>query len=128
MKKLVIILVLIAFGFSSTGMTLHVHFCCGRLDMVKLVPENDDHCPVDHKERKNNCCDDKQVELKIKTDYKNEKSTQLKMKGYEPGAYCKPAAVWTATLIKSGYNSINADSPPACPPLKIYKANCIYRI
>ena len=128
MKKLVIILVLVAFGFSSAGMTLHVHFCCGRVDTVKLVPVNDDHCPVDHKERKNNCCDDKQVEIKIKTDYKNEKSTQLKLKGRESDAYSKPAAAWTANPIKCGFKSITTNSLPACPPSKIYKANCIYRI
>ncbi len=128
MKKLVIILVLVAFGFSSAGMTLHVHFCCGRLDMVKLVPVNDDHCPIDHKERQNNCCDDKQVEIKIKEDYKNEKSTQLKLKGHESDGYSMPAAARIANPIKSGLNSITTNSPAASPPLKIYKANCIYRI
>ena len=128
MKKLVIILVLVAFGFSSAGMTLHVHFCCGRIETVKLVPVNDDHSPVDQKKRKNNCCDDKQVEIKIKADYKNEKSTQLKLKGHESDAYFMPAAAWTANPIKSGFNSTTTSSPPASPPLKIYKTNCIYRI
>lgn len=128
MKKLVIILVLVAFGFSSAGMTLHMHFCCGRIETVKLVPVNDDHCAVDQKKRNNNCCDDKQVEIKIKADYKNEKSTQLKLKGHESDAYAMPAEARIATPIKSGLNSISTGSPPASPPLKIYKTNCIYRI
>lgn len=128
MKKLIVILVLMAYGFSSFGMTLHVHFCCGKLDAVKLVPVNDDRCPVDHKEKKQGCCDDKQVELKIKTDYKNESSTSLKLKvpdaAFTHSDYSPELKAFSG--VPHSYNK--PISPPRDSLLPLYKTNCIYRI
>jgi len=54
------------YGFSSTGMTLHLHYCCGKLDAIDLSPVKDEHCSSGHKLVKKSCCDEKQVSLKLK--------------------------------------------------------------
>lgn len=68
MKKLFAIMLLLMYGFSSTGMTLHLHYCCGKLDAIDLSPVEDGHCGGDHKVVKKTCCDEKQVSLKIKSE------------------------------------------------------------
>ena len=68
MKKLFAIVLLLMYGFSSTGMTLHLHYCCGKLDGIDLSPVKDDHCSGSHKLIKKTCCDEKQVSLKLKSE------------------------------------------------------------
>jgi len=68
MKKLFAIMLLLVYGFSSTGMTLHLHYCCGKLDAIDLSPVKDEHCGGKHKLIKKSCCDEKQVSLKLKSE------------------------------------------------------------
>lgn len=69
MKKLIAIIVLLVYGFSSSGMTLHFHYCCGQLDKVDFSPAKFDKCGAATKVISKWCCNDQQVDLKIKTDH-----------------------------------------------------------
>lgn len=69
MKKALLFLLLLVYTLSSTGATINLHFCCGELDSVSLSAQKKDDCEKSgmglSKER---CCDNKHVELKVKTD------------------------------------------------------------
>jgi hypothetical protein len=67
LKKLLIILLMLVYAFSSTGATIHLHYCCGKLDKVSLSTQHNDDCPKQESAQKN-CCKSKQVDLKIKAD------------------------------------------------------------
>lgn len=129
MKKLIVILLLICYGLSSFGMTLHVHYCCGKIDKVKLAPVKEDKCPVDKKAKKKGCCDDRQVDLKIKTDYKNETSTLLKFRSFNDLLFF---GYDFSSAVPGAARDIPTYSKPVSPPsgtgTPLYKRHCIYRI
>lgn len=54
------------YGASSMGMTLHFHYCCGKLKGIDLVAVQH-HCYKNKTERVSNksCCDNKEVSIKI---------------------------------------------------------------
>jgi hypothetical protein len=90
MKKTLVILVLLAYGLSSTGMTLHFHYCCGKLDAITLSSYTKKVCPTQSVSGKG-CCDNKHIELKLKQDQ-------------EPGA--KEAGTHKVLPSLPGYSSV----------------------
>src|SRR5688572_7422070 len=67
MKKLVVTLLMIVYTLSSTGATLHLHYCCGKFENISLSVKHNPDCPQKESIKKE-CCDSKQVDLKIKAD------------------------------------------------------------
>ncbi len=115
------------YGVSVSGMTLHIHYCCGKVDKIDFVPVKNDNCPDGNKLTKKGCCDDQQVELKIKTDYKGEM------------VLCSPDRDYSVPvdfLLLYSAGSIgktlpvyfNNGSPPLGRSLPLYIIHCIYRI
>ena len=70
MKKLLAIVILLVYGLSSTGMTVHFQYCCGMLEKIDFVPPVTKHCAGDKgiKIDSKKCCDDKEVNLKISSE------------------------------------------------------------
>lgn len=127
MKKLLVLLLLLSYGLSSFGMTLHIHYCCGKVDNVKLAPVKDHSCGVDKPGKKKACCDDKQVDLKIKADYKNESSAWLKIKSFAEA----PVVAHFFQVVAAGSNVFDYRknySPPHERSVPLYIQHCIYRI
>jgi hypothetical protein len=66
-KKLLIIVLMLVYGTSVTGATIHLHFCCGQLDDISLSVPKKKACPTKATVA-DKCCEDKHVELKVKAD------------------------------------------------------------
>lgn len=128
MKKLIVILLLLGYGLSSFGMTLHVHYCCGKVDQVKLVPVKDHACGVNKSEKKKGCCDDRQVELKLKADYKNELSAWVEFKSFTEAIVVDNFLPIAAIVSNRHYSSRQIFSPPPGGSVPLYIKHCIYRI
>jgi hypothetical protein len=70
LKKLSVILILLIYGLSSTGMTVNFHYCCGKLKKVEFSSAQVE-CGMKMKHSSSKkCCDSKQLELKVKADQK----------------------------------------------------------
>ena len=67
MKKVLVIVLLLVYGASSSGMTLHLHYCCGKLDRIDLSPVQH-HCGGESKVSKKSCCDNKELNFDLKAD------------------------------------------------------------
>ncbi|RYZ53539.1 MAG: hypothetical protein EOO14_15350 [Chitinophagaceae bacterium] len=67
MKKLLVILLVLVYGLSASGATIHLHYCCGALDKVSLTTDHNPDCPEKGSDKKD-CCDSKKLDLKIKAD------------------------------------------------------------
>ena len=67
MKKILVIALLLTYGLSSSGMTLHLHYCCGKLDKVDFTPVPS-KCGKTHKMGTKPCCDNKEVTFKVKSE------------------------------------------------------------
>lgn len=71
MKKFAVILLLLLYGSSSIGMTLHFHYCCGKLKRIDLSAAPAVACSMDKKvpaASSTPCCDHKQLTFQIKSD------------------------------------------------------------
>jgi hypothetical protein len=66
------------YGTSSFGMTLHFHYCCGKLKKIDLTPPEYKKCgsAKHHDMGGKPCCDSKQVSIKIKSDQNPSKGLQ----------------------------------------------------
>jgi hypothetical protein len=60
-KKLFVILVAIVYGVSASGMTLQLHYCCGKLKNVDLSLPTPKECGMEHKMGSKPCCETKLV-------------------------------------------------------------------
>ena len=67
MKKLLVIFLVLVYGLSASGATIHLHYCCGMLEKVSLTTEHNPDCPEKGSDKKD-CCDSKKLDLKIKAD------------------------------------------------------------
>lgn len=70
MKKIAIIFLLVIYGFSSIGATVHLHYCMGKfVDWSLTEPKEDkcDKCGMKGKVKKV-CCKDEHKHFKLKTD------------------------------------------------------------
>ena len=70
MKKLLAITLILVYGLSSMGTTVHFQYCCGKLEKIDFVPPVTKHCAGDKGSKIENkkCCDDKEVSLKISSE------------------------------------------------------------
>jgi hypothetical protein len=125
-KKLTVILLLIIYGANVSGMTLHFHYCCGKLKSIDLNAATK-NCfgLMDHNMSKKKCCDNKQLTISIKTDQKPVNALQLPfssvaVKSYSP-LFQITAPISTARLIPEVF---------APPPLQkdLNTFYCIFRI
>ena len=67
-KKVILSIVLLAYGFASFGVSLNYLYCCDQLKeiTVSLTSQHEEGCTMKMGDRK--CCDNKIVTLKIATD------------------------------------------------------------
>ncbi len=61
MKKVFVIVLMLAYGLSSSGMTLNLHYCCGKLDDISIGVKKEKSCPMGISLKKTGCCSDKQI-------------------------------------------------------------------
>ena len=119
---------MLVYGISSSGATLYVHYCCGKVDRIEFVEKKKSNCPFANKIARKGCCDNKQVQLKIKNDYKVEAQTQLSFKEY--CAYHNYTHPVSEPLF-CNYNNILSftdTSPPLISSTPVYISNCVFRI
>ena len=69
MKMCMLILLMLVYGLSSTGMTLQVHYCCGKIKKVDWLSAPEKKCGNEHKMGSLPCCETKQVTIKAGSDY-----------------------------------------------------------
>jgi len=124
LKKLVVILLLMVYGVSSSGMTIQFHYCCGKLKSVQLSTVTEKQCGMKHSMFSKPCCSDKQVQLKLNGDQKVE---QAKFVFFVPVQMNKPEFFLNVRPIvsKSIVPEIYAP-PPLTHSLNTF--HCVYRI
>ena len=125
LKKIVAIALLLVYGLSSSGMTISFHYCCGKLKDIKLSPVTEKPCGMKHGFSKKPCCDDKQIELKLKADQKTEQAAKF--------IFPAPALTKQEADIFIFHPFVYSTRVPeifAPPPLQnpLYILHCIYRI
>lgn len=116
------------YGTSSFGMTVHFHFCCGKLRAVDLNPPKDNHCnkSTSYQMGEKPCCENKQVELKVSGE---QEFAKVYYSSFSPDAI-KPLMqdllVFSPVQAKRLVPEIFAPPPTSSNP--IYILNSVFRI
>jgi len=128
MKKFLVFLLIMVYTLSSSGASINLHFCCGKLDRVSLSTPHRDGCARPKNGiSKQRCCDNKQVELKIKTDQEPAAQWLTPQK-----AFCIPAITPLAAEHLSA-RFFPVHELPHGPPdrtfiVPLFIKNCVFRI
>jgi len=67
MKKFLVLAMLLVYGLTSTGATIHLHYCCGKLDKISLSNDHNENCPGKENLQKG-CCESRKLDLKVEDD------------------------------------------------------------
>jgi len=113
------------YGLSSSGMTIQFHYCCGKLKNIRLSPVAERQCGMKHSLSKKPCCNDRQVEFKLKADQKSEQAAKFI---FSVPALSK-AEVDGTTALPELAKAITPElfAPPPLPT-QLYILHCVYRI
>jgi hypothetical protein len=125
MKKLASILLLLVYGLSSSGMTLRLDYCCGKLDKIEFSPLAVKQDGINHSMGKRSCCESKQIEFKLKADQKAEQANKLISP--TPAIVKGNAGIFISRSLSSRETVPEILTPP---PLKtpLHISHCMYRI
>lgn len=126
MKKLLIIVLMLVYGIPSMGATIHLHYCCGKLDNITFSTQHNKSCPQKEKLLKN-CCDSKQVDLKIKVDQESGTKWLTTYKDFSaPPSF---TSFYIASLVEAEVLHPFSTGPPLLwPNVPLYIRHCVFRI
>lgn len=125
MKKLLVIALMLVYGLSATGMTLHLHYCCGRLDGISLSPAPPKKCPGYRYMSQKSCCDHQQVQFRISAEQHPAKYFQTAYDGLAVPAPLAPYGISRQAIIGKPLPEVFAP-PPLPKDFRILY--CVYRI
>lgn len=81
MKKAIVILLLFFYLIPAIGVSISVHYCCGKLASVSLTYDQVGNCACGKKALKRKCCKTKNTIVKLKDVQKN--SSQIILKSFK---------------------------------------------
>jgi hypothetical protein len=125
LKKLFAILMIMLYAVSSTGATVQLHYCCGKLKSIKLGTSPVKDCGSKHKMGTKPCCETKQVSSK------NQDQQQVYTIAINEQAPAEHQ-VYFSEVTQLNYPGVPSDdlivhsSPPLSQSLFIF--NCVFRI
>lgn len=128
MRKLLVILLILLYGVSSSGMTLYVHYCCDKVEKIDLAPVKKDACDMGHKKPTKNCCENKGILFKINADQKSENSAELLIKNFQIKKMILNSWVIKISLPRVEKTGFTVSSPPFYLSAPVYILNCVFLI
>lgn len=132
MKKFITIIIAVLYLGSSTGATVHIHYCMGKLADWGLGDQNSKtcgNCGMEKSDEKDNgCCKDEQKFLKDDSAQKvAESNLQLMqlMATALPSIYIQLPELSFPSVTEENPNS---HAPPRTIGVAVYIRNCVFRI
>lgn len=132
MKKLIVAILSFLYISTSTGATVQMHYCMGKLVDWSIGHGDEknacDNCGMEKDGKgKNDCCKDELKQLKIEKDQKAAATFELTLSL----ATALPASYPVYNF--SGITSVAeefplSNAPPRSPQLAVYIRNCTFRI
>lgn len=127
MKKLFIIILMLTYGLSSSGMSVSLHYCCGKLDGISFSGRHSKGCAKNNEIKKSRCCNDKQISLKVHTDQEPVAKWIQAYKSIIALPLSKPALTsFTRQYIT--VDKLARGTPPLLSPVSLFIKNCVFRI
>lgn len=134
MKKIVVFLLAVLYLGLSSGATIHLHYCMGRLVSSSLVrnfsaSDKCNKCGMPKKDNGKSCCKDEHRNLKIERDQNVNTDNILSIKLAQTAVVSR-FIEYTPLLKPSFSNFINIGSnePPVRSNIPVYLRNRVFRI
>lgn len=130
MKKCLATILAVLYFMTSTGATIHMHYCMGKMVSWALWHKHDkkDDCKNCSMAKKKGCCEDKHQTIEIEGKYNFQAATFSPLKI----AIDLPQYDWNNyALIVYSHSIINyplTNSPPGTGKVPLYISHCVYRI
>jgi hypothetical protein len=132
MKQLLIIIISVAYFVTTTGATMHMHFCKGKLSDSSLWFKGQEKicgkCGMEKKEEPNGCCSDEYKWVKIQ----DEQKASVASYDFSKSPVAEPIHYFT--FENQLFLPLSADllpqshAPPRNCEAAIYKRNCLFLI
>ncbi len=133
LKKLLLILVLIAYLSSTIGATVSMHYCMGKLVGTEIGKAKQDKCPKcgmkEGKSNKKKCCSEKEYQVKIKSEHEKAKdgdSRVLDLNYTESNTYFYHCQQKLTQATEK--NNFEPQSPPLLLKGRLHDLYCVYLI
>lgn len=133
LKKLLLILVLVAYASSTIGATVSMHYCMGKLTGTSIGKTKQEKCPkcgLKQKKAKKSCCDNKEQQLKLKAEHKTNDSEFLKkmLSNDESSAIAFYTESNPFLAVTKTTKSFYPNSPPILPKYRLHILYSVYLI
>ena len=127
LKHLFIILFMLVYGLSSSGMTINLHYCCGKLDAISLTGKHSKGCAMGEEIKMSNCCNDEQISVKVNPDQEPfSKSLQVN-KAFVAVPFSAPVFT-TCSVQHLSVSDFPRKAPPPLPSIPLFIKHCSFRI
>ena len=132
MKRLLVFILALIYLVTTTGATMHMHFCMGKLANWSLWSK--DHgptcgkCGMEKTEQSNGCCSDEAKWVKIE----DEQKAAVAAYDFSPILDAEPVHFpgfeHQTFFLESADLLPQSHAPPDFSSIAIYKRNCVFRI
>jgi hypothetical protein len=127
MKKVFIILLMLVYGLSSSGMTISLHYCCGKLDGISFSGKQGKSCDMGNHLKKSGCCDDKQISASITGEQQTaSKWVQVNKQPVSIPNFPAVNSLFTDYIIS--VDRLARGVPVPISPVPLFIRNCVFRI
>lgn len=123
MKRVFVIMLMLLYGLTASGMSLQVHFCCGKIAGIDLTPQKG--CGMEHEMGSMPCCETKALEVKNLGAYEPE---HLVIQGLETPVLIIPASETAIIPHNQQKQPLRFTMVPPLLHDGIYQWICVYRI
>jgi len=132
MKRLLVVILSFVYLSATTGTTLYMHYCMGKLADFSLSAKNQDKqcgkCGMEKSDMPNGCCEDQHKWIKIQDDQKSS-FTSFTFAQWQLDDLQHPSTFhWSLFFTESADLLSNSHAPPRSCEIDIYKRNCVFRI
>src|SRR5690554_3766487 len=134
MKKLFLFIMIFLYFGTSTGFTMHLHYCMNILVDTKLSEKEEESCSStcemsEKSDKMDDCCDDLQKEVKLDQVHKAAENAFLNIKNL---AVSLPPSLFNISfdvqLPGIAENRASGNSPPAWQRVPVYLRHCVFLI
>lgn len=130
MKKFFASILILLYFASTSGATVYMHYCMGRLVDVTLQQSAKQTCSkcgmVKNPQSNKDCCKDKQQQVKIEKEHQKTETV------FQPLVPIAPVTAYTEGPAVSIYSiteeNPTSNAPPRSSGPALFKRNCVFRI
>lgn len=132
MKKYLLLILTFSYFASTTGATVYLHYCMGKMVEWNVMGSEKEKCPncgMDKSKKDDKgCCKDEHKQLKVTNDHN---IIETAFQGMQliasalPVSYFEIPAIALSSITEENPTS---NAPPQSSGIAIYKRNCVFRI